>query len=292
MSALSCNSADNIYEHENKDIVDKSKEEFRNYQDSDRSDLVNTTYRNNHINQTVEFVKKMRTDFCNFKRASMTIWNAIEKLVLAFDESDPDADFAQIYHAFQTAEALRLKYPDIEWLPLVGLIHDLGKVMLLPEFGALPQWAVVGDIYPVGCEHSSNVVKHEFFRENKDVQNPEYNTKYGMYEPHCGLDKLSMAWGHDQYMYEVCVHNGCTIPSLGLDIIRYHSFYSWHKDGAYEHFMSESDYELRKWCHRFSKCDLYSKSIVLPSAEEIETKLRPYYQSLIDKYFPNRNLEW
>lgn len=42
-------------------------------------------------------------------------------------------------------KALRAKYPEYEWLPLVGLIHDLGKILVLPEFGGLPQWATVGD---------------------------------------------------------------------------------------------------------------------------------------------------
>ncbi|KAF5199201.1 Inositol oxygenase [Thalictrum thalictroides] len=30
-------------------------------------------------------------------------------------------------------------------------VSDLGKVLLHPKFGELPQWAVVGDTYPVGC---------------------------------------------------------------------------------------------------------------------------------------------
>lgn len=45
------------------------------------------------------------------------------------DESDPDADFPNSFHAFQTAETIRAKYPDLDWFQLTGLIHDLGKVM-------------------------------------------------------------------------------------------------------------------------------------------------------------------
>lgn len=88
----------------------------------------------------------------------MTLWQALDRLNEVVDDSDPDTDNPQIYHAFQTAEvgttwistqlqALREKYPEIEWLPLVGLIHDLGKILVLPEFGGLPQWATVGDKY-------------------------------------------------------------------------------------------------------------------------------------------------
>jgi hypothetical protein len=37
---------------------------------------------------------------------------------------------------------------------LTGLIHDLGKILAHPEFGSEPQWAVVGDTFPVGCAFS------------------------------------------------------------------------------------------------------------------------------------------
>jgi len=270
----------------------KKKEEFRNYSDSLRKDLVNYTYLQNHTNQTVQFVESMRAEYSKFQKAKMTLWQALERLNEVVDDSDPDTDKTQDYHAFQTAEALRKKYPDIEWLPLVGLIHDLGKILVLKEFGGLPQWATVGDNYPVGCAHSEKIVKHEFFQYNADAANSKYNTEYGIYSPNCGLENVLMAWGHDEYMYMVCKHNGCLIPELGLKIIRFHSFYPWHKEHAYEHLMDESDWETRKWARRFSKCDLYSKSDDVFTAEHIEKVLKPYYQSLIEKYFPKDVLEW
>lgn len=47
------------------------------------------------------------------------------------------------------------------------------------------------------------------------------STKYGMYEPHCGLDNLLISWSHDEYMYQFLKHNKCTIPEKGLYMIRY-----------------------------------------------------------------------
>lgn len=38
---------------------------------------------------------------------------------------------------------------------------DLGKVLLHPSFGELPQWAVVGDTYPVGCAFDESIVHHK-----------------------------------------------------------------------------------------------------------------------------------
>jgi len=101
-----------------------------------------------------------------------------------------------------------------------------------------------------------------------------------------------MSWGHDEYMFMVCQHNNCRIPLQGLNVIRFHSFYPWHKENAYEHLMQDSDYELRNLVHKFSTCDLYSKAHEIHSDEVIEHTLKPYYQSLIEKYFPEPVLEW
>ena len=45
--------------------------------------------------------------------------------------SPNQVDVANIVHAYQTAERIREKYPDDDWLILTGFIHDLGKVMAL-----------------------------------------------------------------------------------------------------------------------------------------------------------------
>ena len=55
----------------------------------------------------------------------------------------------------QTAERIREAYPDQPWFALVGLIHDLGKVLALH---GEPQWAVVGDVFVTGCQIGSSVV--------------------------------------------------------------------------------------------------------------------------------------
>ena len=40
---------------------------------------------------------------------------------------------------------------------------DLGKVLLHSSFGELPQWAVVGDTYPVGCAFDESIVHHKVY---------------------------------------------------------------------------------------------------------------------------------
>ncbi|KAL0410553.1 UNVERIFIED_CONTAM: Inositol oxygenase 1 [Sesamum latifolium] len=40
-----------------------------------------------------------------------------------------------------------------------------------------------------------------FFGANPDSRNPDYNTKLGIYIDNCGLENVTMSWGHDEYMY-------------------------------------------------------------------------------------------
>ncbi|KAM6585225.1 hypothetical protein CsatB_012227 [Cannabis sativa] len=261
---------------------------FRDYEvEGERQPGVENFYRINHLNQTFDFVKKMREEYSKLNRMEMSIWECCELLNDVVDESDPDLDEPQIEHLLQTAEAIRRDYPNEDWLHLTGLIHDLGKVLLLPSFGGLPQWAVVGDTYPVGCAFNDSIVHHKYFKENPDYYNPAYNTKYGVYSKRCGLENVLMSWGHDDYMYLVAKENHSTLPSASLFIIRYHSFYALHSSGEYRHLMNEEDFENLKWLHVFNKYDLYSKSKVRVDVE----KVKPYYLSLIKKYFPAK-LKW
>ncbi|RZC51520.1 hypothetical protein C5167_019945 [Papaver somniferum] len=253
---------------------------FRDYDaESERKDSVEEFYRMQHINQSYDFVKTMREKYGKLDRVEMSIWECCELLNEFVDESDPDLDEPQIEHLLQTAEAIRRDYPDEDWLQLTGLIHDLGKVLLHEKFGGLPQWAVVGDTFPVGCAFDESNIHFKYFKDNEDYNNSAYTSKNGIYTEGCGLNNVMMSWGHDDYMYLVAKENKTTLPSAALFIIRYHSFYPLHRCGAYKHFMNEEDHENLKWLHEFNKYDLYSKSKVRVDVE----KVKPYYLSLIKK---------
>ncbi|KAJ8528248.1 hypothetical protein K7X08_021940 [Anisodus acutangulus] len=261
---------------------------FRDYNaESERQKTVEEFYMVQHINQTYDYVKRMREEYSKLNKIEMSIWECCELLNDVVDDSDPDLDEPQIEHLLQTAEAIRKDYPNEDWLHLTALIHDLGKVLLHPSFGGLPQWAVVGDTFPLGCGFDESIVHHKYFKENPDIKNPIYNTMNGVYQEGCGLDKVVMSWGHDDYMYLVAKENGTTLPSAALFVIRYHSFYALHRSGAYTHLMNEEDKENMKWLKIFNKYDLYSKSKVRIDVE----KVKPYYLSLIEKYFPTK-LRW
>ncbi|OWM70971.1 hypothetical protein CDL15_Pgr013152 [Punica granatum] len=199
---------------------------FKDYNErSERNLMVEEFYRKNHIYQTYEFATKKREEYAKLDKAEMSIWECCELLSQYIDESDPDLDEPQIQHLLQSAEAIRRDYPDGDWLHLTALIHDLGKVLLHPSFGEQPQWSVVGDTFPLGCAFDESIVHHRVFEDNPDFQNPKFNTKLGVYSENCGLDKVPMSWGHDEYMYLVAQGNNTTLPPAALFIIRFHSFY-------------------------------------------------------------------
>ena len=257
----------------------KGKDDYRNYDNPGR-DSVREFYRLNHRYQTYEFVLEKKRQYLSLDRAEMGVWEAMEHLNALVDDSDPDLDLPQIEHNLQTAESIRAAGQP-RWFILAGLVHDLGKVLTL--FGE-PQWAVVGDTFPVGCRFDERVVYHEFFADNPDSKNPLYQTPCGVYEEGCGLDRVHFSWGHDEYLYHVVKDH---LPEEALYMIRYHSAYALHRERAYGHLMSEHDREMFRWVRAFNPHDLYSKSAARPDVNA----LRPFYEELVAEFFPAK-LRW
>jgi inositol oxygenase len=257
----------------------KSEEEFRNYS-AEANPGVAEFYRQNHAFQTVDFVRAKRTEYLGLSRGTKSIWEAAEYLNTLVDDSDPDTDLSQIEHLMQTSEAIRRDgHP--RWFVLTGFIHDLGKVLCL--YGD-PQWAVVGDTFPVGCAYSKEIVYPEYFAANPDSRVPEFQTVNGIYEPHCGLDNVMLSWGHDEYIYQATRKY---LPEPAQYMLRYHSFYAAHRHGAYRHLMNQHDEEMFSWVRKFNPYDLYSKGADRPNLKE----LRPYYEDLVAEFFPSQ-IDW
>jgi len=297
------------------------KKEFRNY---DNNFKVENTYKLMLENQTIDYVKTMKEKYLLLRYKKYKIWNLIDKFNEIIDESDPDNELPQIYHAYQTAEAIKEKYfdndilkkinikdlfnkelwndlpneykiiynktinefyniDDFDWFILLGFIHDLGKVLLLDDFGSLPQWSVVGDTFPLGCKLNSNYV---YF--NKGYHNKNKDLNIDIYSDNCGFDNVLFSWGHDEYLASLLSLNNIKIPKEAIYIIRYHSFYSWHSPKnnkiGYKNLASNYDWFMLPLLKMFQKADLYSKTEEKVSIEYIKTK----YNNLIDKYFNNK----
>ena len=302
-------------------------------QHADTSEI--ETYRRMHGMQTVEFVRAQRAHYAT-PQCRMSMEAALQLLEGMFDESDPDLrDRPQSVHAFQTAERLRRArlsarpvravFSDEEWaglppaarheytahgtlgalcggaemdawLPLVGLIHDCGKILGIT--GELPQWAIVGDTFPVGCAFDpANVLyARRFWRHNPDWQwdTSEYRDPIGpLYTREGGLEQLLMSWGHDEYLAMVLErHAACALPPEAIYLIRFHSFYPWHtpRGGTargYAALASREDWRRLPLLKAFQQADLYSKAEATPSI----SALLPHYRQLLLAYVPGE-LEW
>lgn len=254
--------------------------------------LVELTYRAMYENQTPAHVSAMYKQYDEPRYTQLETWAALDLLSDIVDESDPDTDLPQIVHAMQTAQSLATRMVDNEelagkdWLPLVGLIHDLGKIMLRKDYGDLPQWSVVGDIFPVDLPlHPACVFQQkDYHKENAGVNGSAAPIPHG-----CGFRKLRFSWSHDEYLARVLERSGTNLPEEAIYMVRFHSFYPWHtpqkhwdveaNGRPYEEYADEMDKKMLPYLQMLQKADLYSKTRNVPE--------RAHYTDLVTKYLPN-----
>ncbi len=265
---------------------------FRNYDQSDVTTAVRNHYRKMRQKQTLEYVRRMQKKYLTFDKP-MDLWDAMAHLNDLIDVSDPDLDLPNVQHLIQSAEAIRADdRPD--WMQLTGLIHDLGKVLFLwgsDEDGTSQdeQWGTVGDVFVVGCALPDSCVYPEFNTLNPDMADERYNSDTGIYKAGCGLDNLTLAWGHDEYLFQVLrKHSDNKLPEEAMVMIRYHSFYPWHTGGSYAKLLHEKDQRYLKIIRDFNKYDLYTKSSKAYDLDEV----KEYYRPIADKYLGTGPIYW
>jgi inositol oxygenase len=238
-------------------------------------------YKTMHEYQTFKTVSDKLKHYKSSYNACYYMNEVLEMMDDFIDPSDPDVDEPNSFHAYQTAESIRKREPNNKSLQVCGLIHDLGKILF--TFGE-PSWLVVGDTYAVGCKFPETIVYYETMKENPDHTNPLYNTKYGVYEPNCGIRNLFITAGHDEYLYQVLQNNKNHIfPIKYQDIIRFHSFYPWHTGGSYREFMKPEDELLLNDVRNFNQYDLYSKE---DDKFILTDDIKKYYNDLLTEFFP------
>lgn len=251
---------------------------FRNYKKAE--DSIKNHYRKLRRNQTLDYVKFMHIKYHQFNK-QLDIWDCFKLLENFIDVSDPDINLPNEHHLYQTAEAIR-KDGHPEWLQVVGLIHDLGKLLYIKGCdqdgtSIKEQWGIVGDTFIIGYPIPDTTIYSEYNQLNPDGN---FGGKPGIYGKNCGLDRCYVSYGHDEYLYQVLRHNKCPLPDEGYYIIRFHSLYPYHKEDEYEDLMNNKDHKMKKWLKLFNKYDLYSKE---DTKVDIK-KLKKYYEPLLKKY--------
>ena len=146
----------------------------------------------------------------------------------------------------------------------------------------------MGDTFVVGAEYGKALVYGNLLKNNTDINDTIFRTKFGIYSPNCGVKKLTLSFGHDEYLYSVLKNNkNHRLSEKYLDIIRFHSFYPWHTGGDYSYFMSKEDETLKQNILDFNQFDLYSKT----DEKNISQETKDYYKRLLEEYFPEE-LDW
>ena len=88
-----------------------------------------------------------------------------------------------------------------------------------------------------------------------------------------------MSFGHDGYIAKVMKPY---LQDEALYMLEFHSFYPWHRHGAYDHLANEKDRAMLPWILKFNQYDLYSKGHTKPDVKA----LKPYYDDLFAEFLP------
>jgi inositol oxygenase len=256
-----------------------------------KMEIIHNTYKHQRQNINYKFNSYLIDKYCKFNNKS-SFWALFSLLDKITDLSDPDTSLPNSVHALQTAEAIRNSdktYAD--WMPLVGLIHDMGKILYVngsnvDGTSSTTQWSIVGDTFITGCPIPNSIVLPEYNSLNID-----HCSGVNMYSPGCGLYNTNVSFGHDEYMYRMLVANKHKMPKQAEYIVRYHSLYAWHSGKEYDYLENEEDKKMKHIVKDFSKFDLYTKNDELPI--KWNTELKDLYSSLVKKYIaPDMIVRW
>jgi len=177
-----------------------------------------------HLDQTKELVAALNKKYEKPVLGKVGVWNLMERLALCIDPSDSTLYcVSQLVHALQVVDGMeRDGICDKDFL-LAGLIHDLGKILLLT--GEAPE----------------NVVC--------------INTPIGQYEKGVGLANCVFQWSHDQFIYSRFKD---FVPDHVAWLLRYHSIYV----PECEYLMDERDrMYTQRYLRVFEKYDKGTKSL-------------------------------
>ncbi len=177
-----------------------------------------------HLDQTKEMVAALNKKYEKPVFGRVRVWNLMERLAQCIDPSDSTLYcVSQLVHALQVVAGMeRDGIQDKDFL-ITGLIHDLGKILLLT--GEAPE----------------NVVC--------------FNTPIGRYEKGVGLANCVFQWNHDQFIYSRFKD---FVPDYIAWLLRYHSIYV----PECEHLMDERDrMYTQRYLRVFEKYDKGTTSL-------------------------------
>jgi len=219
-------------------------------------------YRNAWINQTVQWVSAMKKTFLKFDIRRMTLKDALDMAsLLPFNPLRVNSQGPSLRtFSFEAAESFRKAgHPD--WVLLIALIHELGRVVrLLLEKDAAAEaedcgydWTISCHSRIVGCRAPSGASFPEFRSLCPDECETRYSTSIGIYEEGCGLQRVLMSWTGPEYMYFLLRHNQVSLPEEAFAMLRYFQLGDWHSFGEYADLCNDEDENVRLLVSEFDE---------------------------------------
>jgi Myo-inositol oxygenase len=176
-----------------------------------------------HVGQTKEDVEALKTKYENTFFGKFYVWDLVSALSRCFDFTDYRLGVgSQEVHVLQMIEAMQRDGITDRNMFLAAIIHDLGKVLLMPH------------------------------------EPPEYvgfnNALIGEYEAGIGLENCTLTYSQDEYLYSRLKDN---VPDWLSWLVRYHGI----NIPECEPLMNERDREYTdRYLRTFAKYDMGSKS--------------------------------
>ncbi len=89
-----------------------------------------------------------------------------------------------------------------------------------------------------------------------------------------------MSFGHDGYIAEVMKP---WMPIEALYMLRFHSFYPWHRHGAYHHLANAQDRAMMQWGSNSTSTTSHKRP-----RQARPQEIKPYYDDLFAEFLPEK----
>jgi inositol oxygenase len=161
------------------------------------------------------------------------------------------------------------------------------------RFGAVPNWSVNSETYPVGCAYSEFISGSTFVTGCPDRRCAKYSTPNGIYTAGCGLDSVHFTWTATEYLTMVVLLNKTLLPFEAIFLLRFQNFFSAIRYGAYDMLYDARDIAALPLLRRFhAVLDKVRMGEAPRGLRLSRSALLCQCQAAIQRYFPSSELCW
>lgn len=153
-------------------------------------------------------------------------------------------------------------------------------------------WSRASRSHVIGCGAPDRASFAEFRYLNADARDDV--GPQGIYDPHCGLENVMLAWTGPEYLFHMLKHNNALVPNEGLYMLRYFTLGDWHTHNEYSHLANEDDEDLKSFVAEFDTLRRVARKECVEDIpnEKYDKLWDDHYQQIADKYGLSGILKW